>query len=334
MRYFIVIAICLYSFTIKAQDIAGTWEEQNEDRYTNYTKLCIVNICGKYFGYTYDRDKKDGNCKANFFGTYNKRRQSLRGETMDFIGAHTYGHVLAIYDLDYRREGRDEILEGNVYQKPDSLYQMIDGIPRLVIIQDHNPEFIRLVKTSGQVMDSTAYMKLAASKPCKTDTAVISKPPPVVVTPVEEKPVIIPIEEKKPEKPVVDSPVVISLQDIVLQLKKDRINDTLSVLPITEKELLIKVMDNAITDGDTISIIHNGKIIAEKLPVTGRAYPVKILLSKEDPYHELTLVAHNLGSIPPNTALLVISYGNKEVKLYAFADLKKNAVIIFRYTGE
>lgn len=334
MRYCIAICLLLFSLLGKAQDITGTWEEYNDDRYTSYTKLCIVNICGKYVGFTYDKDKKEGNCKANFFGTYNKKRQRLRGETNDFIGAHTYGHVLAIYDLDYRREGKDEILEGNVYQKPDSLYQMIDGIPRLIIIEDHNPEFIRLVKTSERLIDSTAYMKLMASKPCKTDTAVTTAPPPVVVAPVEEKHIIKPMEEKKPEKTVIDTPVVISPLDKVLQLKVDRKSDTVSVIPITDKEMLIKVTDNAITDGDTISIIHNGVLIADRIKVSAKPFEIRIELSKDHPLHELVLVAHNLGSIPPNTALLTIVYGKKEYRVLALADLKKNAVIIFRYTGE
>jgi hypothetical protein len=43
------------------------------------------------------------------------------------------------------------------------------------------------------------------------------------------------------------------------------------------------------------------------------------------------LVANNLGSIPPNTALLTIEAGKERYQLKAAADLTKNAVILFKH---
>ncbi|NOT51466.1 MAG: hypothetical protein HOP10_09340 [Chitinophagaceae bacterium] len=331
MRYIVAICLCVCSVTIKAQDISGTWEDYNDHRFTYYTRLCIANICGKYIGYTYDKDKDSGYCKTNFYGTYNKRRQYFWGESIDFI-MNTRGHMQTRYSLFYKKEGDDEILEGTVSQKPDSLYQMIDGIPRLILIEDPQPEYIRLVKTSNKI-DSTAYVRIMASKPCKVNPRV-STPPAVVVTPPEEKIIEKPVDQKIIEKPVVDTPVAASPEDVILQMQTNRKNDTLSVVSVTEKELMIRVIDNALTDGDTISILQNRKLIAHKIPVARIPFLIKLELSKENPQHELILVAHNLGSIPPNTALLLISSGDKEYRLAAFADLKKNAVIVFRYVGE
>ncbi len=328
MRYFIAICLIVFSSTIKAQNITGTWEEHSETRFTSYTKLCIVNICGKYIGFTYDSDKDGGYCKTDFAGAYNKKKQQLRGEGVYFM-EHTTGHYLVIYNLYYKAKYGQEYLEGLVYKKPDTTTEIFDPLLDSIDKDPDEPEFLQLVKTSNKI-DSTAYMKLMAAKPCKPDTPIAVITPPVVTAQVAGEP----LEEKIIKKPLADTPVTISSQDRLLQLKMNRINDTLSVIDITEKELLIRVMDNAITDGDTISILHNGILIAEKILVSGKPYPVKFSLSKEDPYHELTLIAHNLGSIPPNTALLLISSGGKEHKLYAFADLKKNAVIIFRYIGQ
>lgn len=321
----------MYSLSIPAQEITGTWEEYSETRFTSYTKLCIVNICGKYVGYTFDRDNEGGYCSTDFSGIFNKKKKQLRGEGVSFINKTT-GHYLVIYNLYYRSVRGEEYLEGLVYEKPDTANEFSARLRDSTEKITGGPEFLQLVKTSNNV-DSTAYMRLLALKPCDT-LPIVEKTPPVI----EDIPVVIvivlPVEQKTVEKPVADTSVIKSPQETILQMQNTRVNDTLFDIPTTEKELFIKVLDNAITDGDTISIIHNGKLIAERIQVAARAFPIRIQLSKENPYHELVLVAHNLGSIPPNTALLLVNSGGKEYRLNAFADLTKNAVIIFRYIGQ
>jgi hypothetical protein len=324
MRYFFV-TIFLYasSLTGQAQDITGTWEEHSEIRFTSYTKLCIIKICDTYIGYTFDQDNEGGHCKANFSAVFNSKKKQLNGEGTSFM-ENTPGHLLATYILYYKSKKGEEYLDGLIYIKPDSARKLITNIIDTTGEVDQNPEYIRLKRISN-LIDSTDFMRLMALKPCKIDQ-------PVVRVPLLD--VVVADEQKKPEVPVKDTAVVLTPEATILQMKTDRINDTISDVSTTDKELFIKVMDNAIFDGDTISIIHNGKVIAERILVSGKPFPIKIILSKEVPFHVLTLVAHNLGSIPPNTALLLINNGNKEYRLYAFADLKKNAVIIFRYTGE
>ena len=43
------------------------------------------------------------------------------------------------------------------------------------------------------------------------------------------------------------------------------------------------------------------------------------------------MVAENLGSIPPNTALIVVYAGNKRYELFSSASLEENAVLVFEY---
>jgi hypothetical protein len=53
-------------------------------------------------------------------------------------------------------------------------------------------------------------------------------------------------------------------------------------------------------------------------------------------HHEFVMVANNLGSIPPNTALMVITTGGKRYELFISSDEKKNAkvVIDFKMPGK
>lgn len=331
------------SLALQAQDITGTWEEHSKTRFTSYTKLSIARICSTYIGYTYDRDDDGGYCKAFFTWSLDKKKKKLHGEGTAFL-EQTPGHVLATYKLFYRvREGK-EYLEGSIYMKPDSTMKLFINYDDPLIQELIKPEYIQLKRVSNNV-DSIDYMRLIASVPCNTNQPVVSVQPDelkIIEKPVADSPVIVlppPVvanpdtEQKVIEKPVADTPVVVLPEKTVLEMQMTRVNDTLYIIPITEKELTIRVMDNAIFDGDTISIIHNGKLIAERILVSGKPFPLKIALSKENPYHELILVAHNLGSIPPNTALVTIDTGNNVYHLYALADLRKNALIIIKYTG-
>ena len=43
------------------------------------------------------------------------------------------------------------------------------------------------------------------------------------------------------------------------------------------------------------------------------------------------MVGENLGSIPPNTALMIINAGDKRYQLYLTSDEQKNAMVRFIY---
>jgi hypothetical protein len=43
------------------------------------------------------------------------------------------------------------------------------------------------------------------------------------------------------------------------------------------------------------------------------------------------MVGENLGTIPPNTALMIINAGDKRYQLYLTSDEQKNAMVRFIY---
>ncbi len=49
------------------------------------------------------------------------------------------------------------------------------------------------------------------------------------------------------------------------------------------------------------------------------------------PVHESVMVAENLCSIPPNTALMVVTAGSKRYEAFIESTEKKNAVVIIEY---
>jgi hypothetical protein len=89
--------------------------------------------------------------------------------------------------------------------------------------------------------------------------------------------------------------------------------------------------DNGIIDGDTISVYVNkipvvvNKMLTEK-PIT---MYVKIDLNKTQ--QEVVMVGENMGAIPPNTALMIITAGDKKYQLFLTSTEQKNAMVRFIY---
>jgi hypothetical protein len=46
-----------------------------------------------------------------------------------------------------------------------------------------------------------------------------------------------------------------------------------------------------------------------------------------DPHHELIMVAENLGSIPPNTSLMIITAAKQRFQVFISSSEQKNAKI-------
>jgi hypothetical protein len=49
--------------------------------------------------------------------------------------------------------------------------------------------------------------------------------------------------------------------------------------------------------------------------------------------NELTMFAENLGSIPPNTALMIVNDGDKRYEVRITSDTQKNGTIAFVHKG-
>ena len=123
------------------------------------------------------------------------------------------------------------------------------------------------------------------------------------------------------------------IEKIAAQLVK-RKNIEQKRIEVNTKYINLKVYDNAVIDGDTVSILCDGKILTMHQLLTEKAIEFNIELDENLKQHEIILFAENLGSIPPNTALLIITAGDKRYELFASANLQENAVLILNYKPE
>ena len=89
--------------------------------------------------------------------------------------------------------------------------------------------------------------------------------------------------------------------------------------------------DNAQVDGDIITVLLNNKPLASNQRLASKPITLEIKVDLSNREQEITMVAENLGDIPPNTALLIITAGNKRYQLYLTSTEKKNAQVRFIY---
>ncbi len=102
-------------------------------------------------------------------------------------------------------------------------------------------------------------------------------------------------------------------------------------ITVNTKKISLSIYDNGVTDGDTVSIFFNGKLLMSHQRVTEKPITLELELDMNLAKNEIILFAENLGSIPPNTALVVVNAGNKRYELFSNADMKKNAVLVVEY---
>ena len=95
------------------------------------------------------------------------------------------------------------------------------------------------------------------------------------------------------------------------------------------KELEFALWDDAVEDGDSISLSINGNWIAKGFPVKKKPQFIKVTLSPGD--NIITFVAENLGSIAPNTTVLEIIDGKKRKPFFIETDFKLNNLVKIFY---
>lgn len=95
--------------------------------------------------------------------------------------------------------------------------------------------------------------------------------------------------------------------------------------------LRLDFYDNAQIDGDSISVTVNNKTVVSHQLLSVRPISIEVKVDADNPEQEVTMIGENLGTIPPNTALLIVTARNKRYQLFLTSTGKKNAQVRFIY---
>ena len=98
-------------------------------------------------------------------------------------------------------------------------------------------------------------------------------------------------------------------------------------IPISGDSIELRFYDNAEIDGDSISLFLNNKLLFQHIRLTDKAYTIKLPVADLNEANELTMVAENLGTIPPNTSYMVALVGDKRYEAKLASTENSSAVI-------
>ncbi len=109
-----------------------------------------------------------------------------------------------------------------------------------------------------------------------------------------------------------------------------RIIETIQSVNYSSDSLVISLYDNGEVDGDTVSVLMNGNVIMPMVGLSTNAVRKTIYTKDITDSIQIVMYAENLGSLPPNTGLLIVYDGKERYEIRFSGDLKKNAAIVFR----
>ncbi|MEO6070947.1 MAG: hypothetical protein ABIN57_12235 [Chitinophagaceae bacterium] len=117
---------------------------------------------------------------------------------------------------------------------------------------------------------------------------------------------------------------------VVVDQYKEREKDVVKVLEVESDSLILNFYDNGEVDGDSISVFYNDKLLASSQRLSAKAIQLKIGLDSTKEFNEISMFADNLGTIPPNTALMLIYDGRQRYEVRLTSTLQKSATIRFK----
>jgi hypothetical protein len=138
--------------------------------------------------------------------------------------------------------------------------------------------------------------------------------------------VIVPDAKEKVEATtnIKNSPIALPLK--VTQRQTD-LQQLLEIAVAEKDSIKIELYDNGEIDGDTVSLFYEAQQLANKKLITDKPLTFYVSLSKTMPIQHLRLVAESLGSIPPCTALMVVTTQRKRYEVRLSSNYKKNAAV-------
>jgi len=350
-----------FSFLVPAQDVTGIWKGYFITETGDYYKLEFQvlqngNAAATGVSYSYLDVRFYG--KATMTGNFVRNSSSFRIreiKTVEVKSSLGGGTCIMNYNLSYSRSGKEEYLEGTYLGKYESKYSSPSG-GRWGDC-GNGKVFLRKVNTTDFYVEPFLKNKIKARQvivnqppPPKKDTLKVNppitkpvtkpvvpnnpkpnNPPPVVTKPVT-KPVIPPVEKKDTTRKIITEPIVKPKPKVVIPAPpviKNRTNELVKVFTVSVPVVTVKLYDNGEIDGDTISVFLDNKLVLASKRLTTTPLVVTIPMSDDDGEHELTMVAENLGTIPPNTSLMITEIAGKRYEARLESTEQSSAVIRF-----
>ena len=110
-----------------------------------------------------------------------------------------------------------------------------------------------------------------------------------------------------------------------------RENKLVKKIITNSKNISLDLFDNGTIDNDTIIVFDNKKLLINKKRLSYKAIHLEFNFTENMREHEVIIVAHNMGTVPPNTALLLFKDGKVRQEYFITSTNKINAKLLIVY---
>jgi hypothetical protein len=128
-----------------------------------------------------------------------------------------------------------------------------------------------------------------------------------------------------------DFPVDVEQNDTLAGLQaalhlQPREKQLVKTLTVKSSQIKIELYDNAEIDHDTVTVLVNNKVLLYRQMLTDRPLTIHFTAFAGLPY-EVVMYADNLGDIPPNTALMMITAGDQKFEVFMSSSETQSAAV-------
>lgn len=320
----LLVSICIFSGTARGQMITGVWKGKIDKK---KVEVKIVQKGDSLTGSSYYYESPTSYSRYAIKGYYDQQTNSAVWWD-DIVIREGAGKKPLLSVADFNCPGSNEMyLDGKAYPKTDTEHSKGDVNLTKVTGTEFPDEWDYVIEnyTVGtndpDIIDGVDWMvrtPVPQPPPAAQETQPQPEPTMAIRTPVIQKqsPLIKPAD-----------PVVLPEPETVEQKFISRQKIVATEIPLEGDSIELRFYDNAQVDGDSISLFLNNKLLFTHVRLTDKPYTIKLPVNEMEDTNELTMVAENLGSIPPNTSYMVAILGDKRYNAQLASTENSSAMI-------
>ena len=121
---------------------------------------------------------------------------------------------------------------------------------------------------------------------------------------------------------------------IILTRQRESAFKEIPEIEVDTGTIRLDFYDNAQIDGDSITVLVDKQVVMTHQRLGAKPLTTYVRIDLNNTFHEIEMVAENLGSIPPNTAILIITAGKNRHLLTLSSSEVKSARVRIVYDEE
>jgi hypothetical protein len=366
-RSTLLIFLCIFFTQLSAQNLTGRWQgsfiANGDALINNYTYELVIKENASHQITAQTITKKGDQFYASAFarGSHSPRTQLVQIDETSFDQikiANELEACLMSNFLTYKNMDGHEILEGtymstsvNGKKNCGSGKVFLEKVPSLLSIKNTRVEnkktdtqktkLATTQNTQPKTKPSTTFLT-KPSAPTTTKNAPNSTGKLIASTEnTNSKNTVNPTTETDIDDVIVENETISTNTIIQNSIRNQPINlpwvlvgrenKLVKKIITNSKKISLDLFDNGTIDNDTIIVFDNKKLLVNKKRLSYKAIHLEFDFTENLREHEVIIVAHNMGTVPPNTALLLFKDGKVRQEYFITSTNKINAKILIVY---